>query len=188
MTADPTVAARVPQALRADLERLAAERPLGEPVHGRPSMTPHLVRALRQYVDRELHGHDNGTAERVFAPAEGASHRGDPATSRQAARDTAPRTGTARRRALGYIVDAGEHGRTADELLRLEEAAGRKPAGNGPARRVSELKAAGAVMPKLERDEFGAWTPATRPTRTGSEATVYVATAKGAEWLRQAGA
>jgi hypothetical protein len=180
MSEASTIAARVPADLRADLERLAARDVLERKPDGEPSLTPHIRRALRAYVNAELNG--TASAGSLFAAAEGASHRGDPATSRQAARDTAPRTGTARRRALGYIVGAREHGRTADELLLLEHVGGHNPAGNGPARRVSELKAAGAIEPILDLDGQ----PRTRKTRSGSQAIIYVATAKGRRWLREA--
>jgi hypothetical protein len=173
-TQDKTIAARVPLDLRADAMTLA------ERDHG-GDLSQVLRRALRAHVDRELGRTPAGNAG-LFAPAEGASHTGDPATSRKAARDTAPRTGSDRFRALERILVAGPRGCTADELLEADEADGRKPAGNGPARRVSELKAAGAIEPAYPT--FDSRSPLTRKTRNGSDATVYVATVKGAAWHR----
>lgn len=99
----------------------------------------------------------------------GASHSGDPDTSRQAARANAPRSGSQRRRVLDAVAAAGARGVTAEEVA---AATGMRSgaSGNSAAKRLSELKADGwvAAVPGLHRR-----------TAQGSKAQVYRTTIDG---------
>lgn len=180
-TQDSTVAARIPIDLRADLERLAELKPL-EVVNGKPTMTPHLRRAIREYVDRELGNGPAGGAG-LFAPANGAVRRHDGATSKRAASQVAPRTGTQRRLALEAIAAAGKRGMTTDEVVVALDGLA---APNSTPRRVTDLLESGAIepVPHPVAEHAAAGIPFTRLTRYGSQATVWVATEKGRAWLK----
>lgn len=104
----------------------------------------------------------------------GASHRGDPATSRDAARANFPRSGSQRHRVLVAVAAAGERGLTAEEAA---HATGMRSgvSGNSAAKRLSELKQAGYATP----------TGDTRKTANGCEAHVFVATSKALRELEQ---
>lgn len=173
---DVTVAARVPLELRAELEQ-------ARDTAGDADLSVTIRRALRAEADRVL-GRAPAGAAGLFAPAKGSARRHDRATSTQAALDVAPRTGSQRRRALAIIEGHGQHGATTDEVIaELEQRAAIEgkspPAVNGVARRVTDLLQADAITPlTLDGAE------ATRPTRHGSQAIVYVATEKGRAWLR----
>lgn len=91
-------------------------------------------------------------------------------TSRQAALDNYPRSGTQRRRVLEAIGQAGEWGRTRDELAHELGLSG-----NAIRPRVCELSDGGFV------EESGR----TRKTDLGSEAAVLVLTTKGREQMRE---
>lgn len=174
-TLDPTVAARIPAERRAELLELAH-------ADGVPASAL-INRALAEYLERRRTGAD------LFAPRQGTTRRHDRETSRRAAADTAPRTGTGRRRALEVIVDAGDYGATTDEVLAALEVNAsldgeRSPAANGVARRVSDLLEVGAI--EEARIVNGAGTgPLTRATRHGSDAIVWRVTVKGRQWLRE---
>lgn len=88
-------------------------------------------------------------------------------TSRQAAVDTFPRTGTQRAKILLAIFRKGQHGMTFDEVRDEENI-------YSADRRMSELADNGW----LERTER------TRKTRHGSDATVMICSQKAIEWLR----
>lgn len=184
---DATIAARVPLDLRQDLELLAARR---------DTDLTHVIRwAVRELVDRELHGMPDSLARRLFGPRQGTTRRHDHATSNAAARDVAPRTGSQRRRALAHIVAAGEHGATTDEVIAvLERTASvlsrRPPAVNGVARRVTDLLEAGAIEEArcngtCHHERCDGSHVLTRKTRHGSDAIVWVATDKGRSWLQE---
>lgn len=203
---DVTMAARVPLDLREEAEQVVA--------NVRERGTNHLRRdpefdlssvirlAVRRFVDVELHGMPEDLANgHLFGPRTGAHRRRDRATSTAAARDVAPRSGSQRRRALEVIVAAGARGMTTDEVINYLEAnrerGSRPPAVNGVARRVTDLYQAGAIEPammtvddvdagvNLQIDRAGELVPRTRTTRHGSQATVYIATAKGRAWLQE---
>lgn len=176
MTATLTVVAgaRVPQDLADDVRHIAHHRNLSE---------SDVVRiALREYCDREL----GRTLPGLFANTAGAARRSDPATAKRAAQDVQPRTGSQRHRILtlyahadSVAVQRGRWGMTADEVcaaLERQHLPGRV-AVNGVAKRVSELYHAGAIAPIPDQ---------TRPTRNGSDATVYTITTKGQAWLEAA--
>lgn len=95
------------------------------------------------------------------------SHRNDPATSRAAARTVAVVAGTIRARLLVDLLHAVD-GRTAEEAW-LSTGAGRFP--HVAATRLGEL--ASHVPPLVAK------TDRTRPTASGCEATVWVATDAG---------
>ena len=101
----------------------------------------------------------------LLAPGAGGVRRTDPGTSRKAAGDVAPRTGTQRGRLLGAIVAAGDDGLISEEAAEL---AGVEFArSSGP--RLAELKAGGWIRT----------TGKTRLGSLGSEQDVLVATDKG---------
>jgi hypothetical protein len=120
----------------------------------------------------------------------GTARRRDPATSRKAAADVAPRIGSQRRRVLEQFARAGEEGLTTDELLAILERAhlftdpddrpSEPPPANGVARRVTDLLDRGALEPATLA---GTSTPVTRPTRRGRAAQVWTITPKGRSWL-----
>lgn len=177
---DATVAARVPLDLRADLEAIAERDQARDPD---ATLTTVMRRLLRRGADHELGRSPNGNG--LFDPAPGQHRPGGPATSRRAAEQVAPRTGSHRHLALTYIA-ARDQGATADEVIAYFERQGIHIAGNGPARRVSELVKAGAIAPAIETDpETGGARIAIRPTRHGLHATVYEATALGRAWLKE---
>lgn len=180
MTTIPTttIAARVPEDLRTDLEAIAAQDGVE---------LSHVMRgALRAFADHALGRAPEGDGG-LFAPQAGTTRRHDRSTSTKAAADVAPRTGSQRRRALEVIVDAGADGATTDEVIvtltRVAKRLGQaEPAVNGVARRVTDLVEVGAVETTMI---VGTSTEATRKTRHGSDALVWVATAKGRAWLGQ---
>lgn len=194
---DATIAARVPVDLREDLERLVErDKRRGSDA----TLTTVIRRLLRQGADAELapavtyglNAADYHTLRLNHAP--GRARAGDPGTSRAAARDVAPRAGSQRRRALELIAAAGHHGMTTDEVIAELEAQAirdgrRPPAVNGVARRVTDLLQAGAITGAVDQLDGvdpvtgSSLVPRTRPTRHGSRATVYIATAHGKTWL-----
>jgi hypothetical protein len=204
---DVTMAARVPLDLRAEAEELVTKvRNAGAPGIGRdPEFDlSHVIRlGVRRLVDEELHARPR--PGRLFNPREGSSRRHDRPTSKAAALDVAPRAGSQRRRALEVIVGRGDRGATTDEVIEVLEASHRV-AVNGVARRVTDLLQAGAIEPLLAVLGSSGWqahtadhriarppragegtvpggAEVTRVTRHGSRAIVYVATAKGRQWL-----
>lgn len=183
-TRDSSIAARVPLNLRADLELIVSR-------DGEADLSVVIRKALRRYADERL-GRTPAGAAGIFEPAQGAARRRDRSTSTAAAIDVAPRTGSQRRKVLNAYGGAGARGLTADEVMALLEAAGARVVVNGIARRVTDLLQAGAIEAleaapcghdELDAVEAGARIYATRPTRNGSAATVYVITAKGRAWL-----
>jgi hypothetical protein len=106
------------------------------------------------------------------SPRAGASHHGDPSTSRDAARANFPRAGSQRHVVLLAVVDSGARGLTAEECA---EATGMRSgaSGNSAAKRLSELRKAGYVRP----------TGTTRKTANGCDSVVCVATPKALEEL-----
>jgi Arc/MetJ-type ribon-helix-helix transcriptional regulator len=174
MTApDSTIAARVPLEHRAELNALV------EAGHYKD-----LGALIRTATNELAARHRAGNGNPLIGDHAGAARRSDPSTSKAAARDVAPRSGSQRRRALEVIRDAGAHGATTDEVIEVLDLSrppgAPRPAVNGVARRVTDLLQAGAIetVPLV-----GTSTPATRKTRHGSDALVYVVTAKGRAWL-----
>jgi hypothetical protein len=112
---------------------------------------------LREYVERlERAAGDDFRVDRI-----GASHSTDPGTSQQAAKLNFPRSGNQRRRVLEALVARGSNGATFEELVvdtGIESAA----------KRLTELVQGGWVFQ----------TESTRPTHTGSPATVHLVTEK----------
>lgn len=93
----------------------------------------------------------------------------DSETSRRAAIDNYPRSGSQRHRALVDVAKAGDHGRTRHEIadnLGLVI--------NSATARVSELLQGGWVVQDAAR---------TRPTSTGSEAAVLILTDRGRAYI-----
>lgn len=99
------------------------------------------------------------------APAAGGFRVTDPNTSKKAAFDAIPRSGTNRRKALEAVVSSLGAGMTYAEV---EEATGI----NGVWKRLSELKDGGWIVVSGQR----------RVPKTGSDADVYVATLKALQW------
>lgn len=195
-----TIAARVPDDLRDDVRGLVG-------TNGYEDLSQVVRKALRELVHRERTGAP--LAGGLFDPGQGAARRHDRATSKAAALDVAPRVGSQRRRALEVITLARRAGATTDEVIleleRQARASGtRPPAVNGVARRVTDLLEAGAIEelrrpPKEDERLREVWTETatgrdpdepvtvTRKTRHGSQATVWVSTAKGRAWLAATG-
>jgi hypothetical protein len=174
-TRDSSIAARIPLDLRADLEALAGT----EAGH---DLSAVIRRLLREGADQRLGRTPTGAAGLLAGP--GRSRRRDPATAKAAASRVAPRAGTQRRRALEAIIRAGAHGATADEVIASMQSGGRDVAVNGIARRVADLKEAGAIS-TIANPITADGDPITRPTRHGAEAEVYVATELGRAWLAE---
>ena len=142
---------------------------------GRPDLVDDLLgyapTPLRDYVadlERQLEG------ERIPEPyTRGADDPSEnrlghfareSSTSRKAALDNYPRSGTQRERCLRAIVGAGARGLTSDEIAE---------------RHHMRLY---SVKPRLIELREGGWIERngdTRPSPTGSDVDVYVATAKG---------
>lgn len=102
----------------------------------------------------------------IAAPTIGRSRRNNPETSKKAAREIAPITGKQRIRVLRMIVDAGAYG--------LTDAEGREMSGlqvGSQGTRRKELQEAGMV-----RDSG-----TTRPTPSGKDAIVWIATNEGTQ-------
>ena len=104
---------------------------------------------------------------RLDEPREGGARRSDPSTSRKAARDVKPRTGTQRVKILAVIAAKGDHGATSEEAA---DASG-----------VSFSRSSGPRIAELLRDGYIADTGRTRPGSLGSDQRVLVATEKGRE-------
>lgn len=185
-TREAVVSARVPLDLRRELELLASQDG-----HGELSIVARA--ALREYTDRRL-GRSTGAVDAVvdnlgaslLRGGQGAARRHGTATERAAALAQAPRVGSARRRVLELLEDAGARGLTADEAQRaLERAAGRgnAPPVNGTARRVTDLVQGGLATPRLDDVDMSI---TTRATRHGAQANVHVITPAGARALETA--
>lgn len=106
---------------------------------------------------------------RLDEPREGMARRTDPETSRRAARDVKPRSGTQRGRLLAVIANSGPQGMTSEEA---SEAAG-----------VSFSRSSGPRIAELLREGYIRDTGQTRPGSLGSDQRVLVATDKGREIL-----
>lgn len=179
---ETTIAARVPLGLRTDLEALLVERQAAgdhRPDGGELDLSTLIRRACAAYVDVNLGASrqgPSGTLELGSLNGRPRSHRGGPATERQAAEGAWPNANTQRRRALEFVRNAAEHGLTGDELDVLLDAgiySGR--------RRLSELKLAGWVEVKRgTHTDIVTGTvrlyPVHRNTRAGNPAEVYVLT------------
>lgn len=117
-----------------------------------------------------LPAHEQPTLmEQLDQPQMGAFVK-DSETSRKAALDNYPKSGSQRKAVLLEIAKAGDHGRTREELstrLQLDD--------NSVRPRVVELMV-GDFVRETER---------ARPTRTGSDAAVVVLTAKGMTAVRE---
>lgn len=97
----------------------------------------------------------------------GASHHGDPVTSRTAAERNSLRSGTQRTKVM-HAIASHPAGLTAEEVTRtlgMREAT----SGSSAAKRLSELRACGYVIA----------TGMTRPTVNGAQANVWIATPDG---------
>jgi len=88
-------------------------------------------------------------------------HAGDPGTSRAAALNNYPRSGTQRARVLSAIAAAGDHGATDYELGQALDL---------------KVWVAGTRRGELMRDGWVHATPTTRPTDSGNAATVWTLT------------
>ena len=200
---DTTIAARVPLDLRADLERVVELVAKGDPEF---TLTKAIRIACREWTDRHLSaaGETSGRLDLMQSFAERAGEQADitplelqarvqtngTATSRKAYSDSAPRHGSQRRTALELIAGQPRRGLTTDEVIARMEASGLRVAVNGIARRVTDLKQAGAITPAMTAPGGdiiipGGTEPVTRLTRNGSHAEVYVVTDKGREWLQE---
>lgn len=100
----------------------------------------------------------------VSKPTAGRARASAPETSRAAALNVTPRTGTQRRKVLDFLVAVGNHGATRDEI-----AAALHMSPNTVRPRVSEL---------LEGHFIAVREGVTRPSATGDPAEVLVATEK----------
>jgi hypothetical protein len=133
----------------------------------RPAAVSHLMaedRSARDYIAQlERVAGDDFRVDRI-----GASHSTDPGTSQQAAKLNFPRSGNQRRRVLEALVARGSRGATFEELVvdtGIESAA----------KRLTELVQGGWVFQ----------TEATRPTHTGSPATVHLVSEKALHELER---
>jgi hypothetical protein len=97
-------------------------------------------------------------------------------SQRAALAEAWPKAGTARSLVLAYVVDRGSHGATDDEL-----AAANLTSANGVRPRRGELVEHGWLRPATDHTDQ----PETRPTRSGHDAQVWVATAAALEQLRR---
>lgn len=104
--------------------------------------------------------------ERPDRNAVGGARGGDPDTSKKAAFDIYPRSGSYRHRALLAVARAGARGATYDEVA---DATGIE----GVWKRLSELKQGGWLTTSGHR----------KVGSTGSDADVYVLTPKAESWL-----
>jgi Arc/MetJ-type ribon-helix-helix transcriptional regulator len=177
----PTIAARVPADLAADLDRLVGRGPAGRKPWADRS---EVIRALlRTGLDHEL-GRDGAGRRGLFADTTTTPKVAARSTSRKAAIHAAPRAGTTRARCLEVIVratalpdyGAGANGATTDDVVAALDGHPQ----NSIARRVTDLLQGGFVEPFL--DEAGE--PRTRPTRSGGRGIVWVATPAGINALR----
>jgi Arc/MetJ-type ribon-helix-helix transcriptional regulator len=176
----PTIAARVPADLAADLDRLVGRGPAGRKPWADRS---EVIRALlRTGLDHEL-GRDGAGRRGLFADTTTTPKVAARSTSRKAAIHAAPRAGTNRARALELIayattggLERGPLGLTTDDVVAAMAPAPQ----NSIARRVTDLLQGGFVEPFL--DEAGE--PRTRPTRSGGRGIVWVATPAGINALR----
>lgn len=190
---DVTIAARVPLALRTDLEAVLEElrRQGRHKVDGGELDLSAVIRiAAGELRDRVLGGRGElltyssvETSARLLPDPEGdaarrlrlgsldgkpATHRRGTETERMASHAAWPRATSQRRRALELLEAAGNDGLTGDELdVALERQGGGTYDGR---RRLSELKAGGWV--EAARDVNRA--PIRRRTRRGQWADVYV--------------
>jgi hypothetical protein len=197
-----TVAARVKPDFRERVEAaVAARAAAGDTIPGRHGPQPYdLSTGVREALHLWLRVQEGkltvlpaGTVAEAGAlenGTPGAARRRDPATSRKAAADVAPRIGSQRRRVLEQFARAGEEGLTTDELLAILEREylqifppdrpSEPPPANGVARRVTDLLDRGALQPATLA---GTSTPVNRTTRRGRAAQVWTITPKGRSWL-----
>lgn len=111
---------------------------------------------------------DEALARDVTSPRPGAARATDPTTSRKAARNVKPRTGSQRAKVLLVFAEVGDHGLTGDDL------AARLGDRNGSSwrSRMAELRDL-YDPPLIER------TGTTRATRSGEEGDVHAVTEAG---------
>ncbi len=120
--------------------------------------------SAREYVEQiERAAGDDFRVNRI-----GASHAVDPSTSRDAAILNLPRSGSQREAVLRKLVEFGARGATFEEL---QTATGIESA----AKRLTELKAGGWAFA----------TGTTRPTHTGSPASVHMVSEKALHELER---
>lgn len=107
----------------------------------------------------------------ALANRPGPTHRQDPSTSRRAAMDNLPRSGSQRARVLAALHAAGDYGCTDFELHQ----------------QLGILRTAAGTRRKELADRFGlvVATPRERVTDTGSMAVVHVLTDAGYEVARR---
>lgn len=179
---DVTIAARVPLALRTDLEAVLVElrRQGRHKVDGSELDLSAVLRiAAGELRDRVLG--DVGTltesAEGIAARRLGRldgkppTHRHGPETERMASNAAWPRANSQRRAVLALLEAAGNDGLTGDELDAELERLGTGGTYDGR-RRLSELKAGGWAEPARDVNRA----PIRRRTRRGQWADVYVVT------------
>lgn len=179
---DVTIAARVPLALRTDLEAVRVElvRQGRTKVDGDELDLSAVVRiGLGELRDRVLAGrgelltYSSGETSARLLPLDRmapAAQVNGPATSKEAARAVFPRRQTQRRRVLELLEAAGNRGHTGDEL---DDLLGVTYSGR---RTLSELKRGGWVEVRRAMLASGKSGPVRRTTRLGNAAEVYVLT------------
>lgn len=155
---DASVAARVPQDLRDDLETLAEREGLAD-------LSPLIRRYLREGADRDL-GRGDAPATGLLASLDTRprAHTGGPATERDAARFAWPTANNAKRELLEHLRRLGGAGVTSSEAVELVGYSGQ--------RRLNDLKHGGWVEVLHDRDGQ----PVRRKTPRGAWADVYVLT------------
>jgi hypothetical protein len=139
-------------------------RPLIDRFHGGPEDDETFMQALHDALDRVgvAPGDEFVVARPPEEAAPGGARKGDPGTSKQAALDVAPRTGTHREKALRAIFEAGQRGATYAEVMAATGI-------NGVWKRLSELADGKWIKDSGVRRKVVA---------TGSDAIVYVVTDK----------
>lgn len=126
-------------------------------------VTPHLAACTVRVQAEQLNLLDVIDVTLVTANDEGPSHRGDPATSRIAARLNAPRSGTQRARVLLALAERAQTDYELERRLGLKHSS------------------VGTRRGELVEGGFVEITDETRLTDTGSPAAVWRVTAKGAQ-------
>lgn len=173
---DCTVSARVPADLRADLVKVCELR-------GDEDLSATIRWALRTAADQGLAGAVADDDPRLFYAQPGATVAAVKPQAPRSGPVKPPGPGTMGAGALEVIATASA-GATVDEIEQhLERREGRRIPTNGLARRVTDLLQAGAITTAIAvRGDQESRVTATRITRNGRAAQVYVITDLGRAW------
>ena len=136
-----------------------------------PSQTDRITQAIEETLDDlEIDYRSvNSEVSIGYDPHEnrlGGFHRDDPETSRQAALDNYPRSGTQRESCLHYVVFAGSRGATFEEI-----------------QNELEMFSAAKRLTELSQGRWVADSDRRRKTSRGSDAVVYIATDRARRYV-----